>query len=105
MPHGVLGFWGAHIHHFTDVTHLPPSAREAQGSGKLVSPMDGVVVQVAAQVGQRAQRGETLVVLEAMKLQHRVVADVDGEVAQVHVREGMQVARGKLLVELTADED
>jgi biotin carboxyl carrier protein len=48
-------------------------------------------------------RGQTLVVVEAMKLELRVVADLDGVVARVHVERGAQVKARQLLVELTTD--
>ena len=85
---------------FQDVTRAPPAAEAAEGSGRIVSPMDAAVVEVYVRPGDAVQPGALLVVLEAMKLQHRVVSDMDGYVRGVHVEAGAQVAIGQLLVEV-----
>jgi geranyl-CoA carboxylase alpha subunit len=87
----------------TDVTYAPPSASQAQGSGRALAPMDGAIVDVPAQPGAAVVRGQTLVVVEAMKLELRVPADRDGVVAHVHVQRGQQVRARQLLVELEAE--
>ncbi len=60
------------------------------------------MVEVRAAVGQAVHRGETLLVIEAMKLQNNVQADIDGTVAEVGVAVGAQVAIGQLLVAIEA---
>jgi geranyl-CoA carboxylase alpha subunit len=92
---------------FRDVTHEPAAEAEpAQGSGRGVSPIDGSVVDVPVSLGQRVARGQTLVVIEAMKLELRVVADADGVVSALHAARGAQVKARQLLVELAiADPD
>ena len=82
-----------------------PSVDEARGahgggSGSLVAPMPGRVVRVAVQEGQRVHANQTLVVLEAMKMEHVVEAPHDGVVRRVLVGVGDQVAGDDLLVEL-----
>jgi biotin carboxyl carrier protein len=62
--------------------------------------MDGVVVDVLASSGDRVECGQTLVVIEAMKLELRVPADVDGIVRGVHVERGSQVKARQLLAEV-----
>lgn len=87
---------------FTDVTHRPAAAAEATGSGRAVAPMDGAVVDVAVSLGQRVLRGQTLMIVEAMKLELKVIADIDGVVRAVHAQRGAQVKSRQVLVELTA---
>jgi geranyl-CoA carboxylase alpha subunit len=65
--------------------------------------MDGAVVDVPVTAGDRVTRGQTLAVLEAMKLELKVAADRDGVVAVVHVARGAQVKARQLLVELASE--
>jgi geranyl-CoA carboxylase alpha subunit len=86
-----------------DVTQLEGrAARSGAASGKALAPMDGAVVDVPVSVGERVTRGQTLAVLEAMKLELEVAADRDGVVAAVHVARGAQVKARQVLVELAA---
>jgi biotin carboxyl carrier protein len=62
--------------------------------------MPGTVIAVAVAPGDRVSRRQTLIVLEAMKMETPVVSPYDAVVRAVHVREGDRVAGGALLVEL-----
>ncbi|RMH38676.1 MAG: biotin/lipoyl-binding protein [Deltaproteobacteria bacterium] len=75
-----------------------PDAAEAVPDGALVAPMPGAIVEVRVREGDRVAAGDTLVVLEAMKMEHRVVAAEAGVVARVLVAEGEQVDADTLLV-------
>ena len=70
---------------------------EAVASGSLLAPMPGTVVSVTAQTGQRVDAGDTVLVLEAMKMQHTVTAPRPGVVTEIDVRPGVQVAAGEVL--------
>jgi acetyl/propionyl-CoA carboxylase alpha subunit len=72
--------------------------------GALVAPLPGTVVTVAVAVGERVRAGDTLIAIEAMKMEHEVKASADGTVTEVHVAAGEQVEAGRLLVVLTPDE-
>ncbi len=63
------------------------------------SPVSGIVVRVAAQVGQTLQVGDVLLVLEAMKMETSVTAPVAGTVAAIKVNGGESVQAGQILVE------
>ncbi|MGA7410173.1 MAG: biotin/lipoyl-containing protein [Bryobacteraceae bacterium] len=63
------------------------------------SPVSGIVVRVAAQVGQTLQVGDVLLVLEAMKMETSVTAPVAGTVAGIKVNAGESVQSGQILVE------
>ena len=89
----------------TDVTHQPPQISAGKGSGRLQATMDGAVIAVTVAGGDTVRQGETLVVLEAMKMEHPIKADRDGQVQTVHVSEGHQVRRHQLLIELTGEPD
>ena len=67
--------------------------------GGLMAPMPGVVLEVRCAPGDRVEARQTLVVLEAMKMEHHVRAPADGVVSEVRVTVGQHVENGSLLVE------
>jgi propionyl-CoA carboxylase alpha chain len=70
---------------------------EAVAGGSLLAPMPGTVVSVAVDKGNEVAAGETVLVLEAMKMQHTVVAPHAGTVTQLDVRPGDRVTAGAVL--------
>jgi geranyl-CoA carboxylase alpha subunit len=88
-----------------DITYEPPERAEKDGAARLVAPMNGRIVSVQARVGDMVAKGQRLVVLEAMKMQHEITAGRGGTVATVSVREGDQVATQQVLVTLAAEAD
>jgi len=66
--------------------------------GGFVAEMPGTVLEVRAAAGDRVRAGQTLVVLEAMKMEHHMNAHVDGTVTELHVTAGQQVAKGDVLL-------
>ncbi len=70
----------------------------------LAAPMPGRVVKVAVEPGDTVRPHDTLVVLEAMKIEHAVTAPGAGTVRAIHCRVGDAVDGGALLVELASDE-
>ncbi len=78
----------------------PGEAHDDQpvASGRVVSPMTGLVKVVAAKAGTRVARGDVLAVIEAMKLEHSITATLDGTVGEVFVRSGDQVQEGQELL-------
>lgn len=78
--------------------------REDTGSGSVVAPMHGNILKLLVSEGQSVSEGDELVVMEAMKMEHRMFAAIDGVVSAVHCKEGQQLAAGAVLVEIeTAD--
>jgi acetyl/propionyl-CoA carboxylase alpha subunit len=80
----------------------------ALAAGSLTAPMPGAVVRVLVEPGAHVAAGQTLVVLEAMKMEHTVTAPADGVVVQVLVQAGQQVEAGSVLAvveEESADAD
>ena len=71
---------------------------DAAGHGA-VTPMPGTITAIEVAVGDGVSEGETLVVLEAMKMEHRIIADADGVVARVLVELGQSVDAHALVVE------
>ena len=77
--------------------------RSASVGGGLAAPMPGKVLEVSVEPGQRVEAGRVLVVLEAMKMEHRVTAPADGTVTAVLVAVGDQVATGAELLAFAPD--
>ena len=83
---------------FTDRTYAPPATAAAGGDGTLRAPMDGRIVAIKVAAGDSVAKGQTLVVLEAMKIQHQLKAPLDAKVGTVAVKEGQQVSNRAVLV-------
>ena len=74
-------------------------ARES-GPSRLTAPIPGKVVAVKVAPGDEVSPGQSLIVLEAMKMENELSADRAGKVAAVHTKAGDTVEGGELLVEL-----
>jgi geranyl-CoA carboxylase alpha subunit len=85
-----------------DLTLASSVRAPAPDALRLVAPMTGCVLAVLATPGERIAKGQRVVVLEAMKMQHEIVAERDGILAQIAVKPGDQVASRQLLAELSA---
>ncbi|MFE4971463.1 acetyl/propionyl/methylcrotonyl-CoA carboxylase subunit alpha [Kitasatospora sp. NPDC056651] len=81
------------------LTALPrfPDPAVRTDPGALLAPMPGTVVRVAAAAGDTVTAGQPLLVLEAMKMEHRVAAPADGTLVDLLVAPGRQVETGALL--------
>ena len=63
------------------------------------SPISGIVVKINVQEGQQIKTGDTLIVLEAMKMETNITAPVDGAIAKINVNPGDGVQGGQILVQ------
>ena len=75
-----------------------PSGGGAGGRNKMTAPMPGVVLSLEKSAGASVQRGDTVLVLEAMKMKNEIRAPRDGVIAEVYVAAGQQVKFGETLV-------
>jgi propionyl-CoA carboxylase alpha chain len=67
-------------------------------SGGLIAPMPGKVIDLKVKVGSKVKKGDTLVILEAMKMEHQVKASEDGKVSKLLIRKDDQLDNGALLM-------
>jgi acetyl-CoA carboxylase biotin carboxylase subunit len=74
-------------------------------AGELRAPMSGRVIAVLVDEGRQVERGETLLVIESMKMEMPLAAPGAGRIAELGVRPGMQLAAGQVLLQVRADED
>jgi biotin carboxyl carrier protein len=72
------------------------------GDGTIEAPMPGNVVAVRVKPGDKVAVGDSLVVVESMKMQNEITAPIAGKVKAVHCGKGEQVAFGAVLVEIDA---
>jgi biotin carboxyl carrier protein len=77
---------------------LSGSGGAGAGGGVLASPMPGKIVKLLVKAGDPVQEGQTLLVMEAMKMQNELKTSTAGTVATVHVLEGATVETGTTLV-------
>ncbi len=84
----------------------PPGAAGEGGAadGAIISPMPGKIIALDVRDGDEVTKGQKLVTLEAMKMEHSLAAPFDGVVAAVEVAEGAQVSEGDLLVRVEKGE-
>jgi len=100
---------GSHLHVWTGDRHVEllsddPRTQEFSASaatGGLTTPLPGVVSAVAVKEGQTVTAGETLMVIEAMKMEHTIAAPYDGVVRAIHFACGDRVPEGSELLELS----
>jgi 3-methylcrotonyl-CoA carboxylase alpha subunit len=76
----------------------------AAGDGAILSPMPGKVIAVAVTAGDTVTKGQKLLTLEAMKMEHSLTAPFDGVVAELNTTPGAQVQVEALLVRIEKDE-
>ena len=79
----------------------PPSGKATTStSAELLAPIPGIVSDLKATEGQQVSAGETVVVLEAMKMENPIKAHRSGRITRVHVKRGEEVAHGAPLVSI-----
>lgn len=84
------------------INPLPESGHAVAAEGSLHAPMPGQIRAVYVEVGQRVQAGDVLMIVEAMKMEHRIKAPYAGEVKALHYKVGQSVQADSVLLELTA---
>lgn len=80
-----------------NVTYAAPETADVAGDGKIRAPMDGAVINILVNKGDQVVKGQTLLVLEAMKIQQQIRSDVDGVVEDILGQQGQQVKKRQML--------
>lgn len=78
------------------------AATELAQDGLVEAPMTGTVLKLSVAAGTDVNAGDTVVILTAMKMEHKLLAGVTGRVAEVHVTEGDTVDQGAVLLRIEA---
>jgi len=85
---------GATVRYSEIETDVERAAAELPGNGQVRAPMPGQIIAVHARIGERVRRNQTLLVLEAMKMEHVIVAPLDGELKVLNAKVGDRVEDG-----------
>ena len=86
-----------------EVPDFDADAEALAGGDMVKAPMPGKVLSIAVKAGAKVKRGDTVAVMEAMKMEHALPAPRDGVVESVSGKPGAQVAEGDILVQLVAE--
>ena len=90
---------------YCDQIRLAGAQDDAAGSGRIIAPMHGLLLEVRVKAGDRVESGQTLAILEAMKMHYEITADAVGEVIEVLAVAGQQVAVDDLLIDIDTAEN
>ena len=82
----------------------PATADAEEGAGALHAPMPGLVTAIMVSAGERVSKGQTLLTLEAMKMEQSIKSPLDGIVAELSVGAGQQVGADVLLIRIEKDQ-
>ncbi|MBO7159857.1 MAG: biotin/lipoyl-binding protein [Paludibacteraceae bacterium] len=77
-----------------------PAPKPVAGAKSLTSPLPGNIVSVAVAVGDTVKRGQTVMVIESMKMENNIPAPRDGKVTAVHAAAGKSVMQGDALLDI-----
>jgi geranyl-CoA carboxylase alpha subunit len=88
---------------YTDISLAPALGVAPGADGRIVANSDGKIVAVHVQAGDKVEKGKTLVVLEAMKMEFQLITPVAGSIETVSVKPGDQVKGRQLLVQVKPD--
>ena len=78
----------------------PAAAKPAAGASVVSAPLPGTVTKILVQPGQAVKAGETVLTMEAMKMENNITAETDGTVKAILVQQGAQVQSGDALIEM-----
>ncbi|WP_114394220.1 acetyl/propionyl/methylcrotonyl-CoA carboxylase subunit alpha [Oleisolibacter albus] len=98
----IILFLEGDTHRFHLLEPLAAAGDEAAGAGRLTAPMPGKVIAVLVTVGTAVEKGQALLVLEAMKMEHTIKAPAAGTVVRYRYGVGDQVPDGAELIEMEA---
>ena len=94
--------WWVHIDgHVFCIEKTEAGSNDDDSQGGMVAPMPGKIIDVLVEQGQSVTAGDLLLVLEAMKMEHRIVANMDGVIGMLKLTPGDQVQQGDVLVEIS----
>lgn len=92
---------------YTELVELDrfPAPSRKEPAGSLQATLPGIVIRIHVALGDRVRPGQELIVVEAMKMEHRIIGDRTGRVLELRVQEGQIVAAGQVLIVIEPEED
>jgi acetyl-CoA/propionyl-CoA carboxylase biotin carboxyl carrier protein len=95
IHHPIFGTW------LFSTTSSKIRSAEASVAGEVVSPMPGIVISAYVSVGDKVVQGDSLIVIEAMKMEHVIKSKVSGTVQSMSVDVGINIKAGQVLLEIS----
>lgn len=80
--------------------HHAPASTGSSSKNSVKAPLPGTISAINVKVGDRVKRGDTLLVMEAMKMENNIMANSDGQVKAIHVTVGQSVSQEEALVDI-----
>ncbi len=77
-----------------------PAPRPTAGGAGIKAPLPGVILDIKVKVGDAVAKGQTVAILEAMKMENNINADRDGQVVAINVEKGQSIAEGTDIITL-----
>ena len=81
-------------------TPAAPAPRPAAGGAGIKAPLPGVILDIKVNVGDTVTKGQTVAILEAMKMENNINADREGKVVSINVSKGQSIAEGTDIITL-----
>lgn len=78
-------------------TNTPSTAGSGGGSGEVLSPLPGLILNVMVNVGDKVTNGQNIMVMEAMKMENDIAATKDGVIKTINVKNGDNISEGDIL--------
>jgi len=75
-----------------------PAPAFASGEGTIAAPIPGLITEITVTVGDTVKAGQVVVIMEAMKMENRLITTVDGKVKEIRLQKGAQVATGDVIM-------
>ena len=104
----ILIFCDGEYYTFTTATKVSSTKRSPRATfhpPEILAPMPGKVIEIDVRIGDRVESGTVVAVLEAMKMENRLVAEGPGEIASLPVSEGQLVQGGDVIAVIDYDEE
>jgi 3-methylcrotonyl-CoA carboxylase alpha subunit len=94
-----------HVHQIEIYDVLAAAEVDDTADGGVIAPLPGKVIAVLAEAGKTASKGDPLMIVEAMKMEHTITAPADGLISEVRYAVGDAVDEGSILVDFEISED
>ncbi len=91
---------GNHLNAQVAVGFQSSQSNPIQTSGRVLSPMPGLIIDILVKIGDSVKHGETLIIQEAMKMQMKLRSPLDGIITGISTKPGDQVEKGMLLISI-----
>jgi biotin carboxyl carrier protein len=90
--------YAVEMEHYDSIAVRASTSVPAPGSVSVAAPIPGTILDIVVQVGDKVETGQTVVIIEAMKMENNLVSSIDGIVREIRVQKGAKVKTGDLIM-------